>query len=90
MLRMPRRKPSIFALRLAAAGAVALLAGACESPVAYQQVPAWRLQATHAAPPQNDVAQARDEAREGERAADRKYEYRGGRDPKTGRANIQM
>jgi hypothetical protein len=86
MLRMPRRKPSIFALRLAAAGAVVLLAGACESPVAYQQAPAWRLQATHAAPQQNDVAQPR----EGERAADRKYEYRGGRDPKTGRANIQM
>jgi hypothetical protein len=84
---MPGRKHSISALRLAAAGAVALLAGACESPVA-QQAPAWRLQATHAAPPQSDVA--RDEARDEDWTADRKYEYRGGRDPKTGRAYIQM
>jgi len=90
MLRRPRTKHPILVLRLAAVGAVALLAGACESPVAYQQTPTWRLQATHAAPPQNDVAEVRQEQRQKDRAADRTYVYRGGRDPKTGRAYIQM
>jgi hypothetical protein len=88
MLRRPDTKHANLALRLAAVGAAALLAGACAGPVAYQQpTPAWRLDG--APVPETQTYSAAPDRRE-DWAADPSYEYRGGRDPKTGRAYIQM
>jgi hypothetical protein len=80
MLRRPARTTSALAISLAAA----LLAGGCESNMAQAPPPVWRLDgsATRYEP---EKAQAG-----GEWTAHRTYEYRGGRDPKTGRADIQM
>jgi hypothetical protein len=65
---------------VAAACGAALVAGACESPAAYEMRPSYATGPQPAAP----AANAQNES------ADHKYVYRGGRDPKTGRAYIQM
>ncbi len=95
MQRNPLRLTRFIAV--AAASTVALLAGACESPVAYQPAPAWRLDGTRVETTPNSATapqQADSRTASADQSADpsthKTYVYRGGRDPKTGRAYIQM
>lgn len=72
----------------ASASVLAMLASACSTAPVEQYQPAWRLDG---APVQRDFAPIESaEAATAGWAAQEEYEYRGGRDPKTGRADIQM
>jgi hypothetical protein len=73
---------------LAAVSAAALALGACESHMPQTSGPAWNLDEERVEP--NYANGPRVEPENAEWTAHRTYEYRGGRDPKTGRANIQM
>ncbi len=79
-------------LRLIGLGAVigaALLAGGCESPVADQGQPAWRMGGAPAVPSRT-YADGRDWGTTTPPDEGKTPVYRGGRNPKTGRADIQM
>ena len=84
--------------RLLVVCALSFLATACANQVAQRELPVWQLDGTPAAPSRsyatapaysaeayrsNDVAQSR-------WTPEPTYEYRGGRDPHTGLAKLQM
>jgi hypothetical protein len=84
------RRPFGTALvrRIGFAAALTLIAGGCESPAAYQQQTVWRLDGAPVEDTPSAQAQGWSATAQPETAHD--YQYRGGRDPKTGRAYIQM
>ena len=73
---------------LAAVSAAALALGACESHMAQTRGPALNLDGSPVEPSYATGSSATPETAGW--TAHRTYEYRGGRDPKTGRAHIQM
>ena len=76
---------------LAAVGAAAFALGACESPTRQAWGPSWQLNESSSLQTQPSYATGPGTTPETAAwTAERTYEYRGGRDPKTGRANIQM
>jgi hypothetical protein len=86
MARRPFNSASVR--RIGFVAALTLMAGGCESPIAYHQQTVWRLDgAPVEAAPYGDEQEWSTTA---EPAAQDDYQYRGGRDPKTGRAHIQM
>jgi hypothetical protein len=88
MTRRPFQSALVQRIGFALATAGTLVAGGCESPAAYQQQTVWRLDgAPVEAPP---YAHARAWTTTVQPEAGQDYQYRGGRDPKTGRASIQM
>jgi hypothetical protein len=92
MSRLPvtTRRVSCSRVVLAAlAGALALVLGACSTTPARFHEQAWRLDGAPvetASITENPAPKAATTGRQAEEV----YEYRGGRDPKTGRARIQM
>jgi len=76
---------------LTAVGAAAFALGACESPMRQASGPSWQLHDSASLETQPSYATGPGSTPETATwSAERKYEYRGGRDPKTGRAYIQM
>jgi hypothetical protein len=79
VLRLPAIRSSVLAVGLA------LLLGGCASQAAPAPQAAWRLDGA-----QDGVHDEVEAPEAGDWTAHRTYEYRGGRDPRTGRAQIQM
>jgi hypothetical protein len=88
MARKPFTKRTLRLVGLGAVIGSALLAGGCDTPVA-DHGPAWRMGGAPAAPSRT-YADGRDWGTTTQPDDGKTYVYRGGRDPKTGRADIQM